>query len=263
VWDRDVEDKARGFRQRLEEQPQDGELWFDYGVFLQCHGGDSYLALQALETARDLLPHNDLRLQLGQAYINVGQFEKGISLMRDTATASPRPEAYCFLANAHLNNEMMWEAERACRAALELDPEYEEAFFLLGEALRDERRAEAIECYRRAVELDPVYQLAWQALGRELIHAHETLNEGLECLQKAIRLDPEDGWARAYYANALWQARRVAEADEQYKASIRLLPEVAEAYRWYAHFLEAQGRTAEAERQERETRRCDRHGGEP
>ena len=128
-------------------------------------------------------------------------------------------------------------AKQAAEKAVRTDPEFAEGYYLLGEATRNISGNDAITYFRAAIERDETYALAWQALGRgQAATNNDTIDEAIVALRQAIELCPEDGWAMAYLANALWRIDRDEEADHWYRRAIEVFPKCEEIKRWYAQF---------------------------
>lgn len=222
-------------KKATDDRPDDGLAWSAFGDCLYNESDNPTLAIRAYERAQELLPEKDLRLRLGRAYVSKGEVERGFAMMHASAAERPRPEAYCLLADAYLRNGQLFQAEEACRTAIQLQPSFEEAYYLLGEALKDRDRPAALNAYRTALSIDNKYALAWQALGRELVASGEA-DEGADALGKAVDLDPEDVWSRIFLANGLWKVGRLEEANKQYLAAMALAPEFPDLRRWYEEF---------------------------
>lgn len=235
-------DKLKGFKKKLEDDPNDGKLWYEYGAFLEEECDNPERTIYAFEKAQKLLPSMDFRLRIGAAYASAGNLEKGILLIKQNLNESPDAAGYCILADVYLNNDMCLEATDACKKALEINPNYEEAYYLYGESVKNGSREQAIRHYKKAIKIDKNYQLAWQALGRELVVKTESIEEGLSALKIAIELDAEDGWAKIYMANALWRIGDVDKADKYYREAISTFPDYPEFRKWYKEFLKKTGR---------------------
>lgn len=245
--DKEWQDQNNFFKERLNQNSDNGELWLEYANFLDFESDNPELTLKAILKAKSLLPNKNLELRLGDAYVRAGEIEKGISIINNRLKQKPTASGYCFLAEAYILSDQDESAKRACQIAIDLDPNCEEAYYLLGEATRKESKSEAINLYRKAIGIDPNYQLAWQALGSLLCASEDTLDEGIECLKKAIELDSDDGWAYVYLANAYWKKGDFQKAEIEYKNGIRVFPDYDDMYKWYAEFLVSQGRLSEAE----------------
>ncbi len=61
--------------------------------------------------------------------------------------------------------------------------------------------------------------------------------EAVDYLKRAIDHNPNDGWSRAYLANALWKLRKLVAAEVQLRSLIELWPNDALPYWSYGDFL--------------------------
>jgi tetratricopeptide (TPR) repeat protein len=236
-------DRLREFHVRLKQEASSGILWVEYGDFLDAYFDDPESVVRAYENAAMILPNSaGVRVRLGSALVKSGQFQNGISIIKDGIKQKPTAPSYCLLAEAYISNNLSNEALKACENALELEPTFEEAYYLMGEAVKSSSSRKAIVAYRKAIALDSNYQLAWQALGRELVGSPKTILEGIAALRMAVHIDSEDGWARIYLANSLWRIGHLKRADYQFKAAIKAFPECEEFRRWYAQFKTAIGK---------------------
>jgi len=233
-----VTQKLAAYRMKLRDEPNNGTLWLEYGDFVD----EEYVlpdeVVRAYENAMKLLPHKDLRLRLGSAHVEAGNPDVGIAMIKDSVSENPRAHGFCFLADAFLRLDDYDSAKQAAEQATSEDPDFEEGYYLLGEAVRHSSREKAVGYFRAAIERDESYALAWQALGRELVADDETINEGIAALEKAIELDPEDGWAMAFLANALWRTDEIVAADKWYRRAMVAFPDCEEMKRWHEQFLD-------------------------
>jgi protein O-GlcNAc transferase len=224
-------------RAAVRRSPRNGGAWYKYADYLYHNAGQPRLALKAYERAQKLEPGVDLRAQIGSAYVRLGQFDKGIGLIRESIDRNPRPLAYLYLADAYLFRELYDAAETACRSAIHLDPSSAQAFRLLGDILRYRSTDDALEAYRHATSLRPENAEAWRALGTELCKKEEQLEQAIDALSTAARLEPDDPWTRVRLGNALWRKSRLLEANEQYEAAIKLDPNFPLFRRWHQQFV--------------------------
>lgn len=221
----------------LEEHPEDGDLWLEYGNFLRNECDNPRDVLHAYETAQRLLPERDLRVTVGEALVRAGRAEEGLELIRAFLSSNHYSWAYCIYADCLIFLEMYHEAEAPLREVMKRDPNYDESYYLMGEVVREKSPLDAVPYYREALRLDPEYQAAWQGLGSILIAASDTLGEGLEALRRAIELDPNDLWATLYLANGLWKAGRLEEAKRQYEMAIERFPNKELCKEKYFNFM--------------------------
>lgn len=122
------------------------------------------------------------------------------------------------------------EAERLCRALLELNADYFDALYLAGIiAGQTGRPTEAADLLSRAVTTDPSFADAHYYRGVALGEL-KRLAEAVDSYERAIALRPEH--ADAYYNRgiALAELDRPQQALESYERVIALRPQDAEAY---------------------------------
>lgn len=243
--DTEWKEKYNEFIKLLKADGDNGKLWLRFATFLEEEAEGPYELLNALKTAQKLLPEIDIRLQIGNAYIDAYEEEKGLSLIRGVLKQNQSAEGYCYLAEAYYKLDRNNEAILACQEALNLDPQCEEAYYLYAESIRYESKEKAIDNYYKAIEIAPDYQAAWGGLGRELISLSDRIQEGMDCLNNALKLDPEDGWSMLFRANGFWKLGKIAEAEAAYKAAIQIFPDYSAVYKWYADFLKSQNRNTE------------------
>ena len=220
----------------LREDPENGSIWIEYGDFVDEQYEIPDEVVRAYENAAKLLPKRDLRLRLGSAYVNAGKLDQGFALIKASVAENPRAHGFCFLADAYLRLGDFESAGHAAEKAILEDANFSEGYYLLGEARRNFSREEAIGYFREAIQRDEKYALAWQALGRELAARDDSIHDAIFALRKAIELKPDDGWAMAYLANALWRTDCIDEAKEWYQLAISVFPESIELKEWYEHF---------------------------
>jgi Flp pilus assembly protein TadD len=139
------------------------------------------------------------------------------SILEEEANKKKEPAA---------RGELMEEAIRHFRKALQIYPEHSLAWFGLGNLLAGqggkENAAEAIQCYRHVVALEPDKAVAFRniALTADKIGDFETAVEGIRSYRK---LRPDDVEAGLLEASYLHKSGRVAEA-------VRVREEVARAH---------------------------------
>ena len=228
------------YRTKLELEPSNGVLWLEYGDFVAEEYDLPHETVRAYENAAKLLPKKDIRARIGAAYVDAGDSDVGLALIKQSVTENPRAHAFCILAGAYLKMADYESAKKAAEQAIILDSEFEEAYYLLGDATRHFSHEDAIGSFRAAIERDASYALAWQALGRELATDSATLDEAILALRRAVELDPKDGWAMAYLANSLWKRDCTNEAAQWYERAIGVFPDCEDVRRWYEQFLNEQ-----------------------
>ena len=151
--------------------------------------------------------------ELGTKYLQEGDYEKGIGLLR---------------------------------RALERDSKEADALFNLGMALGDQGEAqEALELLERLVDVEPGYPGSWLALGVARARASQW-EEAIRAFEEAVARDGQDGLARKNLGGALSQVGRLSDALEHLKAAVVLLPTDPQAWLNLGMNLEQSGVTKEA-----------------
>ena len=236
----ELKKKLEYFKNRIEQFPEDGFLWLEYGDFLHYEYNNHEMGVYAYEQANRLLKDKDMRVRLVNAYSWAGQLEKAVDIFEKSLREQPLPYVFCRLAEMYERHDKYDEAIQACHKALEIDPTYEEAYYFLGESTRRQSRTEAIGYYREAIKWEPDYQEAWASLGRELGSDESTRDEAIDALEKALELDLEDGWSHIFLAVTLWKKDEIERADYHYQKAVELLSEECpDVRRWYQEFLDS------------------------
>ena len=132
------------------------------------------------------------------ALIKVGQYDKGMSLLKALEQASPGVAGlHVTIAEVYADQGIYASAIDEYKRALALDPGQPRARYLLGVALlRDGQPADAVHEFRAAVEQDPLNLAAKYHLALALLEAQQK-EEALPLLEQVINQDPK--YADAYY----------------------------------------------------------------
>lgn len=139
------------------------------------------------------------------------------------------------------------EAERAYRAALDLDNLHVESWIGLGELLSAQHRwLDAAECYRRAAELFPDQAALFNGLGVALKNAGRT-DEAIAAFERAIRLDPSDYQAHGNLGVAWAIKGNTAVAEQELRAALALNPRHWDAWNALGALYGVQRRFREAD----------------
>ncbi|MEK9284871.1 MULTISPECIES: adenylate/guanylate cyclase domain-containing protein [unclassified Bradyrhizobium] len=140
-------------------------------------------------------------------------------------------------------------AEALARRAVALDGADAEARSCLGWALQARGEADdALAEIERALSMSPNLAIAHGHRGATLIFA-ERPEEGVTALKACIRLDPRDPYLAVrllHIACGLYFCGEYAASIEAAKRLIRSYPDFPMIYRWFAAALGQLGRTAEA-----------------
>ena len=235
--------------------------------------GDSDTAIRLYEQSSLLAPQHPLPpLRLACLLYDVGKWTQAIRVARQLTKRQPRAhQAYCVIARSYAElgrwkmaerfyrqslaiKQEPWtwlllgraldrlgrhdEAEECLRKALEVDPDYDEAHYNLGYNYKKEGKFALAEKHlRRAIEIDPKYAQAYAELGALLLREKNRTKEAASLLRRALKYDPNDGWSRAYLANALCTLRKLKAAEEQHRSLLELWPNDALPYWSYGDFL--------------------------
>ncbi|HEU4507716.1 MAG TPA: tetratricopeptide repeat protein [Pyrinomonadaceae bacterium] len=178
---------------------------------------------------------------IARSYAELGRWKLAERFYRQSLALKQEPWVWVLLAKALDRQGRHDEAEECLRKALKVDPDYDEAHYNLGYIYRAKGKLALAEKHlRRAIEIDPNYGLAYAELGQLLMGQNGKTNEAVSCLRKALHHNPDDGWSRAYLANALWRLRKLKAAEEQYRRLMEIWPNHSLPYWTYGYFLAAE-----------------------
>ena len=176
---------------------------------------------------------------IGRNYAELGRWKMAERFFRKSLAIKQEPWTWIFLGWAlDRQGRHDQEVEECLHNALKVDPDYEEAHYNLGYAYKERGKFALAEKHlRRAIELDPKYALAYAELGALLARQKDRTKEAVGYLKSAIDHNPEDGYSRAYLANALWRLRKLKAAEDQYCRLLELWPTNSLPYWAYGDFL--------------------------
>jgi predicted O-linked N-acetylglucosamine transferase (SPINDLY family) len=269
------------YRQSLEYQPDDAELWARLGRTCRALGRYAE-AVASLQRALELQPGRaEFHNELGTALVEHGRLDEAIDCYRaatrfrtDYAEAhdnegiarlrqrDPHGAAHCHrhalhfkpdnpIAHFNLANALAVlgeqpEAAENLRRAVQLRPDFTQAWIDLGDVLKDLGESdEAAACYERAAELRPEDPDLLGALGILRMQRGE-LTQAVACYERALSLRPD---FVAVYSNlglALLAEGRLEEARLSFEQALYLQPELAEVHNNLGLALLNQGRAEEA-----------------
>ncbi len=140
------------------------------------------------------------------------------------------------LGNSLLEDlDLVHDAEKAYRRAIEIDKGNAQTWVKLGELLHEklQRYKEAEEAYRKAIEINPGYVLALTKLGYLLHEKLERYDEAEDAYRQAIERDKENTWVWTLLGLLLHEKlERYEEAEDAYRKAIEVNPK----YDWaWAH----------------------------
>lgn len=195
----------------------DPSLQFAYGLSL-VRGGRSAEA-QAI-FSRLLARHGEspeLRVVLGQAHAQEGDFESAVRSLEAAIQAKPTvAEAHAALGVIYLKQGRLAEAEAALRAELRVSPEDFKSQSNLATVLDlSGRSEEAVPLLRAVLRSRPQLADARYLLGKLLL-AQGAAPEAVQHLEAAARLAPEDANVRYQLGQAYQKLGRTDEAQREF-----------------------------------------------
>jgi Tfp pilus assembly protein PilF len=126
--------------------------------------------------------------------------------------------------SAALDAGQLSEAERLCRAALQIHPQDERLLLFLAVSLQWQKRLdEAVAAYARLIDLFPTSSVHWNNYGAAL-HANGAHDEAQAAFAKAIDLDPANAGPRVSLGLLLLDRRQPAAARDTLLEAVRLDP---------------------------------------
>lgn len=179
---------------------------------------------------------------IAQSYAELGRWKMAERFYRQSLAIKQTPWTWILLGWALDRLGRNEEAEECLRKALKVDPDYDEAHYNLGYSYKKKGEFALSEKHlRRAIEIDPKYARAYAELGALLAGQKNRTSEAVGYLKSAVDHNPNDGWSRAYLANALWKLRKLNAAEDQFRTLLELWPANAMPYWLYGDFLACEG----------------------
>jgi tetratricopeptide (TPR) repeat protein len=181
----------------LRRDPQDYQLRFDYGDFLEAIG-DLANATALWKEVQALLPQYYLGyLQGGRMLEKEGQLDGAESSFRQSVALNPRMTGAWFeLSNIHASQGKYESALEECGRASRLEPEEPVFYACLGKLLsKMNRPAAALEQFRKAVQIRPDYADGHFVLAGEL-SAQGRIPEARAEYEEVLHLDTNNQAAR-------------------------------------------------------------------
>jgi tetratricopeptide (TPR) repeat protein len=183
--------------------------------------GLTWLAMQVYRQAVGLDPQfPGARYNLGRAYLEAGQLERGIGEMQATLRLYPDfPEAHQALGMAYVEQGRVDDALVHLQRALALAPDLTVVRNYLGRTyLAQGRLEEAIQTFRSLVERVPgVVEARHNLAVAYARHGLQTL--AVEQFREAVRLQPDFHAARLDLAALLLEMGRIADAIDTLEAA--------------------------------------------
>jgi predicted O-linked N-acetylglucosamine transferase (SPINDLY family) len=237
----------RLYRQALDNQPGDAELWAGLGRVCQALGRPGEAA-SSLRRALELRPEDELLFNdLGVALLAQGRLDEAFDcLCTATRLRHDYPDAHSNQGVVRMRQGDPDGAALCFRRALALQPDDPVAYCNLGDALAAlGDHGQSVDCYRRAVQLRPTLDHAWLNLGHALRGLGRP-DESVACFERAARLRPDDPGPLAELATLLMHRGELDAAVARYDQVLRLSPDCVGAYSNMGLALMALGRLEEA-----------------
>jgi predicted O-linked N-acetylglucosamine transferase (SPINDLY family) len=235
------------YRQALQHQPSNAELWAGLGRVCQALGRTGE-AVSSFCRATELRPEDGLLFNdLGVALIAQGRLDEALDcLCSATRLGPPNPDAHSNEGVARMRQGDPAGAAACFGRALALRPDDPVVHCNLGDALAAlGEHDRSVDCYRRAVQLLPELDHAWLNLGRALLGLGRG-DESAACYETAARLRPDDPGPLAELASLLMQRGELDAAVARYEQALRLAPDCVGLYSNMGLALMALGRLEEA-----------------
>ncbi|MDX5373854.1 MAG: tetratricopeptide repeat protein [Pseudomonadaceae bacterium] len=211
-----LEEAEQGLRKLLEFAPDCRMAWERLGNLLRKQGRGEDELRTMLEWTERCPNNHEAWFQVGFVLITLGRsrddarqyFERALQCKPDFH------EAYCWLAQCHLD---LGESEQALQYflhGLQLKPDYDLGWILLGGAYQKiGRQREAEGCLMRAIAINPHNGFAWNNLATTYLDAHE-LQEAEQVIRVALKLNGEHAALWNNLGIILSGAQRLQEAKE-------------------------------------------------
>jgi predicted O-linked N-acetylglucosamine transferase (SPINDLY family) len=235
------------YRQALENQPDEAELWAGLGRVCQALRRPTE-AETSLRRALELRPGDGVLLSdLGAALLAMSRLDEALDCLRAATRLRPDfPEAHYNLGILRMRQGDPDGAALCLRDALALQPDDPVAYCNLGDAFAAlGEHNQTVDCFRQAVQLRPELDHAWLNLGHALSGLGQP-DEAMACYEKAAQLRPDDPRLLAELATLLLHRGEPDAAVARFEQALRLSPDCVGAYSNMGLALMALGRLEEA-----------------
>jgi O-antigen ligase/Tfp pilus assembly protein PilF len=156
--------------------------------------GEYQKGIEALRKVIDAYPYfMNALVNIGVAYDRIGDNEKALeSYERVLFIKTDYPRVHNSMANIYMRQGNLGKALKKFKSAAELDSNNSVVHFNIGALeMRNGRYQEAAAAFEKAVGLKPRWALARKNLGLIYLQFLDRREEGLEQLRKALKLDPD------------------------------------------------------------------------
>jgi tetratricopeptide (TPR) repeat protein len=208
-----------------------------------CQAGDLPRAEQAFRQALQADPAQaEVWHWLGQVCQRMGRDAEALASYREGLRLAPeRAATHNSLGILLVRGRDLAAAAASFRQAVRLQPSFAQAHNNLGNVLKEQGdREAALACYREAVRLDADFADGHNNLAL-LLNELERFDEALDSFQHVTRLQP--GNAEAHNRLGILQARRKerACAEKSFRRALEIRPDFVQAHSNLGNALKEQG----------------------
>jgi tetratricopeptide (TPR) repeat protein len=173
----------------------------------------------------------ELRLRLGVAYMDKGDFSRAIEVLQEAVRLAPASaEAHNWLGVALMGKSDMPGAVSELRKAVSLDPKYARGYTNLGSALaRSGDTAQAVQAFQKALTLEPDSVRAHLNLALALREKGD-LKAALLHLRRVATAEPKNATVQYELGQTLRQSGDLSGAVAAFEKAVEINPELQEAY---------------------------------
>jgi len=156
--------------------------------------GEYQKGIEALRKVTDAYPYfMNALVNIGVAYDRIGDNENALETYERVLVIKPDyPRVHNSIANIYMRQGNLGKALKEFKLVAELDANNSVVHFNIGALeMRNGRYQEAVAAFEKAVELKPRWALARKNLGLIYLQSLDRREEGLKQLRKALKLDPD------------------------------------------------------------------------
>jgi len=255
-WRGELSSSITAYQHALDLELNQAELYIDLGRLLIFQGDPGRGLLMVREAVRRQPENARAWAVMGMAYDWLGLPDEAIRICQKAITFDPTlPEAYAYLAEAHVDAGNWFDANLAIEEAMQLDENNVDVLRNYAYVLEVQGNyTRAIEVYRRALDVHPHLAHIYIAIGRNAralgnySTAIDSYKEAIEAdpgsaaaldqlgwtyllqgdydraqenLERAIEVDPKSARAYGHLATLYFQNRNYEDAIETFKPAIR------------------------------------------
>ena len=182
---------------------------------------------QNLDSAR---PRQD-QIDFVMSLYSSGKIIEAIESINELVQKFPKePLLYNISGACYLAAEMIQEALKSFKQAVELKEDYAAAQYNLGVTYRNLGQNDfAMNCFKKAIDLNPAYPDAHNNLGLILLHDNKIV-DAVEHFEWAVAYKPEFAVAHNNLGAALQELRKYEESIKSYEKAVEINPAYAQAH---------------------------------